>query len=167
MTAGPSPLRGGWPRSGRVGFADRGCSIVRTRIRSEVRQKARSLRRSLTKGEVLLWLELRELRKSDGLHFRKQSPIGPYIVDFFYQNAKIIFDVDGDQHEMEVQKRHDANRDSYLRSLGYQIVRLDYPDVLANPWHCGQEIKEMAKKVVNDPTRPLRGHPPLKGEGSR
>jgi very-short-patch-repair endonuclease len=138
---------------------------VTTRVLPESRQKARSLRKSLTKGEVLLWLELRTL-KINGLHFRKQAPIGPYIVDFVCHSAKLVVEVDGDLHETEAGKRHDANRDAYLRSLGYEVVRFDSPDVLANPWHCAQEAKEKAARRLSDPTRPLRGHPPLKGEGS-
>jgi very-short-patch-repair endonuclease len=136
-----------------------------TRVRPEIREKARSLRHSLTKGEVLLWLELRELRQV-GLHFRKQSPIGPYIVDFACHSARLIVEVDGDLHETEAGKGHDANRDAYLRSLGYEVVRLDYPDVLDNPWHCAQEVREKGAALLGDPTRPLRGHPPLKGEGA-
>ena len=136
-----------------------------TRVRPETRQKARSLRHSLTKGEVLLWLELREL-KIAGLHFRKQAPIGPYIVDFVCHTAKVVVEVDGDGHETEAGKRHDANRDAYLTVLGYRVIRLDYPEVLANPWHCAQLVKEQVASGQDDPTRPLRGHPPLKGEGS-
>jgi very-short-patch-repair endonuclease len=136
-----------------------------TRVRLETRQKARSLRHNLTKGEVLLWLELREL-KSSGFHFRKQAPIGPYIVDFVCHTTKLIVEVDGDSHETETGKRHDANRDLFLRSLGYEVLRLDYPDVLANPWHCAQSVKEKAEAGRGDPTRRLRRHPPLKGEGA-
>ena len=136
-----------------------------TRVRPEMRQKARSLRHMLTKGEVLLWLELREL-KASGLLFRKQAAIGPYVVDFVCHSAKLIAEVDGDLHETEASKRHDANRDTFLRSLGYQIMRLDYPDVIANPWNCAQLVKQKAELVAGDPTRPLRGHPPLKGEGA-
>jgi len=136
-----------------------------TRIKPEMRQKARSLRSSLTKGEVLLWMELREL-KSAGLHFRKQSPIGPYIVDFVCHSEKLVVEVDGELHETETGRRHDVNRDAYLMSLGYHVMRFDHPDVLANPWHCAQLVKDRAAPGGGDPTRPLRGHPPLKGEGS-
>ncbi len=136
-----------------------------TQIKPEMRQKARSLRKALTKGEVLLWLELRNL-KSAGLHFRKQAAIGVYVVDFVCHSAKIIVEVDGDLHETAAGKRHDGNRDAYLNSLGYRIIRLDYPDVLANPWHCAQLVKELAAFGGDDPTRPLRGHPPVEGEGA-
>ena len=138
--------------------------MTSTRVKPEMRQKARSLRHSLTKAEVLLWLDLRDL-KADGLHIRKQAPIGPYVVDFVCLRARLVVEVDGDLHETEKGKRHDDVRDAYLRSLGYDVLRLDEPDVLANPWHCAQIVRERASSRLDDPTRPLRGHPPLKGEG--
>jgi very-short-patch-repair endonuclease len=139
--------------------------MTRPRVDHEMREKARSLRKILTRGEVLLWLELRALRRA-GLHFRKQVPIGPYIADFSCLRAKLIVEVDGDAHESEKGKRHDANRDAYLRSLGYEIMRFDEPDVRSNPWNVAQLIKQHAAFGGGNPTRPLRGHPPQGGEGT-
>jgi very-short-patch-repair endonuclease len=139
--------------------------MPRTRISFEMRQKARALRLRTTKAESLLWYELRAFR-SEGLVFRRQQPIGPYIVDFVCPSAKLIVEVDGDCHETDSGKRHDANRDAYLRSLGYSILRIDEPGVINNAWHVGQLVKEKVEAVAGDPSRPLRGHPPLKGEGN-
>jgi very-short-patch-repair endonuclease len=138
--------------------------MPRTRLTFEMRQKARALRTSATKSESILWYELREFR-ADGIKFRRQSPIGPYIVDFVCLAAKLIVEVDGNLHETDEGKHHDANRDTYLRSLGYTVIRLDEPDVADNPWHVAQVVKEKVEHLMGDPTRPLRGHPPLKGEG--
>ncbi|MGE0502226.1 MAG: endonuclease domain-containing protein [Rhizobiaceae bacterium] len=140
--------------------------MAKTRVTPELREKAKSLRHSMTRSEVLLWPELRELKR-DGLHFRKQAPIGPYVVDFVCLGSKLIVEVDGDHHEIEREKRRDSVRDAYLRSLGYEVLRIDYPDVLGNgsAWNVAQSIKYAALGRF-DPTRPLRGHPPLKGEGA-
>ncbi|KUM28311.1 hypothetical protein AU467_12540 [Mesorhizobium loti] len=138
--------------------------MPRTRVSFEMRQKARSLRLHATKAESLLWYELRELA-NEGLKFRRQSPIGPYIVDFVCPRVKLIVEVDGDLHETEAGKRHDMVRDAYLQSLGYVIVRIDEPDVINSAWHVAQSVKDKAERVAGDPSRPLRGHPPLKGEG--
>jgi very-short-patch-repair endonuclease len=138
--------------------------MPRTRVTFEMRQKAKALRHFATKAESLLWYELREF-KAEGFKFRRQSPIGPYIVDFVCFDPKIVVEVDGDSHETEKGKRHDANRDAYLRSLGYLILRYDAPDVLDNAWHVAQAVKRKAEHCRTDPTRPLRGHPPLEGEG--
>ncbi|SFU21075.1 Very-short-patch-repair endonuclease [Mesorhizobium sp. YR577] len=138
--------------------------MPRTRVSFEMRQKARSLRLHGTKAESLLWYELRELRAHD-LKFRRQAPIGPYIVDFLCPSVRLIVEVDGDLHETENGKRHDANRDAYLKSLGYTTLRMDEPDVMNSAWHVAQAVKEKAEYLVGDPSRPLRGHPPLRGEG--
>ncbi len=139
--------------------------MPRTRISFEMRQKARALRLRMTKAESLLWYELRSFRPQ-GLVFRRQQPIGPYIVDFVCPSARLIVEVDGDCHETDAGKRHDANRDFYLGSLGYSILRIDEPDVMNNAWHVGQMVRERVEAVAAAPSRPLRGHPPLKGEGN-
>ncbi|PLP59115.1 hypothetical protein CYK37_11540 [Mesorhizobium loti] len=139
--------------------------MPRTRVSFEMRQKARSLRLHATKGESLLWYELREFA-AEGFKFRRQSPIGPYIVDFVCPSIKLIVEIDGDLHETEAGKLHDANRDAYLRSLGYVILRIDEPDVINSAWHVAQLVKDQAERLLGDPSRPLRGHPPLKGEGN-
>ena len=139
--------------------------MPRTRVSFEMRQKARALRLRATKAEALLWYELRVFR-SQGLIFRRQQPIGPYIVDFICSAVKLIVEVDGDLHETEAGKQHDANRDAYLRSLGYMVLRIDEPDVMSSAWHVAQVVKEKAEHLATDPSRPLRGHPPLNGEGN-
>nr|WP_223385565.1 endonuclease domain-containing protein [Oricola cellulosilytica] len=118
----------------------------------------------MTKSEVALWYELRDLREM-GLKFRRRAPIRPYIVDFVCLAHKLAVEVDGDSHESESRKRHDANRDEYLRSKGYRVVRVDSPDVTANAWQVAQGIASMIEHECNNPTRPLGGHPPLRGEG--
>ena len=139
--------------------------MPRTKVSFEMRQKARSLRHMATKAETLLWYELREL-KASGLKFRRQSPIGPYIVDFACLSLKLVVEIDGDTHETDRGRRHDANRDGYLRSLGFSVLRIDEPEVINNPWHVAEVVRAKAESLAGDPTRPLRGHPPLKGEGT-
>ncbi|WP_352790684.1 DUF559 domain-containing protein [Mesorhizobium sp. M0619] len=138
--------------------------MPRTRVSFEMRQKARALRIHATKGESLLWYELRDL-KSAGIKFRRQCPIGPYIVDFACLAMKLIVEVDGDMHEHDRGSRHDAVRDAYLRSLGFEVFRVDEPDVINSAWHVAQVVKEKVARVAGDPPRPRRGHPPLEGAG--
>ena len=138
--------------------------MPRTRVSFEMREKAKGLRRFATKAESLLWYELRDL-KAEGFKFRRQSPIGPYIVDFACFDPKLIVEVDGNSHETASGKRHDANRDAYLNSLGFEVIRIDEPDVLPSAWHVAQMVRARAAHCRTHPTRPLRGHPPLEGEG--
>ncbi|MDP3062526.1 MAG: endonuclease domain-containing protein [Chloroflexota bacterium] len=82
--------------------------------------KARALRRDPTDAERKLWACLR-LRQVNGHKFRRQRPIGPYIVDFVCLEARLVIKVDGSQH-ME-QASRDAHRDGYLISPGFTVLR--------------------------------------------
>jgi len=92
-------------------------------------QKARTLRSNLTDAEQFLWQRLR-LRQLDGHKFRRQRPLGPYIVDFVCLEKKLIVEVDGGQHSDH--KVYDEKRDHWLKSQGYRIVRIWNNEVLKN-----------------------------------
>jgi very-short-patch-repair endonuclease len=94
-----------------------------SRIPEEHLAFARQLRRRMTVAEEVLW---RSLRGSgfDGLKFRRQVPIGRYVVDFLCLQHRLIIELDGAPHEKEAQKYRDAIRDTYLRAQGYRILRL-------------------------------------------
>jgi very-short-patch-repair endonuclease len=139
--------------------------MPRIRVSFEMRQKARALRVHATKGESLLWYELREL-KSAGIKFRRQCPIGPYIVDFACLAVKLIVEVDGDLHEHDKGKRHDAVRDAYLRSLGFDVFRVDEPDVINSAWHVAQVVKEKVERMFGDPTDRFAATLPSRGRGT-
>lgn len=73
-------------------------------------------------AEFRLWCELRS-HGLDGLGFRRQQPIGRYIVDFFCPAAKLIVEVDGEQHALGDQPVADATRTKWLEAQGYIVVR--------------------------------------------
>ena len=108
----PSPLRGGWPAEGRSGGR-------RGRLANDT---ARALRKRLTPQEVRVWIKLREL-KSFGFHFRRQTPIGPYIVDFASFSDRVVIEIDGGQHAMPESIRSDEERDEFLLSRGFRVLR--------------------------------------------
>jgi very-short-patch-repair endonuclease len=89
------------------------------------------MRQALTPAELRLWLRLRK-PGIPGLRFRRQTPVGPYIVDFFCPQQRLIVEVDGDQHGYPVQEARDARRDTWLRTLGYVVVRVGNRDVMSN-----------------------------------
>jgi len=80
----------------------------------------------MTDAETLLWRHLRNHRL-DGRKFRRQQPIGPYIVDFVHFGARLIVEADGGQH---LQSVHDLQRDAWLRSQGFNILRFWNDDIL-------------------------------------
>ncbi len=92
--------------------------------------RARTLRRKLTLPEVFLWGALRGGRL--GVRFRRQHPIGPYILDFYCDEARLAVEVDGDGHLHPDQAAHDARRTEWLNLRGITVYRVAARDVLSN-----------------------------------
>jgi very-short-patch-repair endonuclease len=84
---------------------------------------ARRLRRTLTLPEALLWKSLKA-RRQQGLHFRKQHPLGPYVLDFYCSRARLCIEVDGQSHGTTDRPIRDAHRDEWLRRQGVETLRL-------------------------------------------
>jgi very-short-patch-repair endonuclease len=82
------------------------------------RQRARALRQQMTDAERLLWRHLRN-RGLGGWKFRRQYPVGPYIVDFICPEKNVVIEVDGGQHADDV--KHDSQRSAYLNKMGYRV----------------------------------------------
>ncbi len=94
-----------------------------------VNEVARSLRKRMTPQEVKLWQQLRYL---EGFHFRRQVPIGPFIVDFAEKTSKLVVEVDGSQHNEPENLVRDVARDQYLKNKGYKVLRFWNFDVDQN-----------------------------------
>jgi very-short-patch-repair endonuclease len=92
---------------------------------------ARRLRRSMTKAECALWVELRRLPLK-GTHFRRQAPFGPFIADFLCHRARLIVEVDGGSHDSLERSSHDAERQQWIESRGYRVLRFTNAEVLAD-----------------------------------
>jgi very-short-patch-repair endonuclease len=85
-----------------------------------IRDAARRLRREQTEWEHCLWARLRR-RQLNGFKFRRQHPIGPFFVDFFCNEAKLVVEIDGSQHADEL--ADDKSRTEFLRDAGYGVLR--------------------------------------------
>lgn len=92
---------------------------------------AQRLRSEMTEAERRLWAVLRS-RQAVGLRFRRQQPIGPYIVDFFCPAAKLIIELDGDQHGSDRALVYDLARSQWLERQGYSVLRFANADVFRN-----------------------------------
>jgi very-short-patch-repair endonuclease len=90
---------------------------------------ARQLRSKQTDTENLLWSRLRAHRLF-GLKFRRQQPVGVYVVDFLCPEKKLIVELDGGQHQERVD--YDSNRDAWLKSEGYTVLRYWNNEVMGN-----------------------------------
>jgi very-short-patch-repair endonuclease len=95
------------------------------------RDRAKRLRRAMTRAETLLWRHLKANRLS-GLGFRRQTPMGNYIADFVAHSCRLIVEVDGESHDFEERVRQDARRDEWFASRGYRVLRFTNDDVMRN-----------------------------------
>jgi very-short-patch-repair endonuclease len=87
-------------------------------------QRARELRRGQTEWERRLWPRLKTL-KGRGFHFRRQVPIGPYYADFACHSARLVIELDGQQHDAG----KDAARDVWFAKAGYRTLRFSNTQV--------------------------------------
>ena len=100
-------------------------------VSTKQRVRARSLRANSTEAERIIWSALRAHR-SNGASFRRQTPIGPYVVDFICHAARLVIEIDGGQHFESKQEQRDARRDAYLASKGFRVLRFNNYDVMIN-----------------------------------
>jgi adenine-specific DNA-methyltransferase len=87
------------------------------------------LRHDDTEAEARLWESLRD-RRLGGWKWRRQVPRGPFIVDFYCAEAKLVVELDGGQHADQVE--YDERRTAYLASTGLRVLRFWNSDVLTN-----------------------------------
>ena len=105
-------------------------SVKRERaVGRENTEAARQLRRTLTPAEKALWEAIRD-RRLEGLKFRRQQPIGPFIVDFCCVERGFAIELDGSVHD--AQAEYDAGRTEHLEAYGYAVLRFSNHDVLNN-----------------------------------
>jgi len=94
-------------------------------------ERARSLRRSMSPAEALVWSALKS-EQLKPLHFRRQVQLGPYYADFASHGAKLVIEVDGSQHFTDEAQAHDARRNAFMHAQGYRVLRFTTLDVITN-----------------------------------
>jgi very-short-patch-repair endonuclease len=125
-----------------------------SRISTRTRSAAKRLRGNQTNAERAMWRLLRPFREG-GVAFRRQSPVGPYVVDFVWLGGQLIIEVDGGQHGFNAKAKSDNARTSWLKSQGFQIMRFWNNEVLKEPEGChtliANEIESRRSKLVDRP----------------
>ena len=119
-------------------------------VSSNQRSRARAMRGAPTDAELRLWRLLRDRRLS-GFKFRRQVPVGPYIVDFLCVGAKLIVEADGSQH---AESPRDNVRDAYLESQGWKVLRFWNNEVLQNREGVLETILRACKQTLIRPFGP-------------
>src|SRR5207248_613962 len=123
---------------------------------------ARELRRQMSLPEIVLWQALRR-RQLIRARFRRQHPIGPYILDFYCPAARLAIEVDGSGHDIAVQAHHDERRDAWLVQRGVSVLRVAAADVLRDETLEG--VLRTIEAAVAAPSGALRAPPPPPGGG--
>ena len=114
---------------------------------------ARVLRINMTDAERKLWSLLR--RKQLGVKFRRQVPIGQYVVDFCCVKAKLIIELDGSQHFTDIGIQSDVERDDYLQRIGYKVMRYSNYEIFENGDGVLQDVFEHLKLKTGRSLDPL------------
>jgi very-short-patch-repair endonuclease len=107
------------------------------------RRFGKAMRQHMTDAEARLWLRLRK-PGIEGLRFRRQVPIGPYIGDFFCPQHRLIVEVDGGQHDAA----SDRGRDAWLTARDYRVVRVWNNDVMENVEGVCEAISSASREVA-------------------
>ena len=107
---------------------------------------AKQLRANLTDAEKFIWQFLRR-KQLDGFKFRKQVPIGTYVVDFACLEVLVVIELDGGQHMEDSQ--YDAKRDQWLQKEGYKVLRF---------WN--NEVFKDIENILETILKTCQGHPP-------
>ena len=135
---------------------------IKRQYSQQTRQQARTLRKTQTNAEGLLWHYLRN-KQLGGHKFRRQQPIGSYIVDMACMKQKLLIELDGGQHSE--QRSYDEKRDAFLRSKGYNILRFWNNEVFENCLGVLQRI-HAALHHHSLPQKEHANHSPLEGESA-
>ena len=112
---------------------------------------ARRMRSDPPDAEKRLWRMLRN-RRLGGFKFRRQAPLGSYILDFYCHEAKLVVEADGGQHSDPKQAAKDAKRTAYLKSLGIRVLRFWDNDILKHT----DAVAEQIYRAVSEPARGIR-----------
>ena len=124
-------------------------------------QRARELREAATRAERTLWWHIRD-RKILGAKFRRQHPIGPFIVDFVAIKERLVVELDGGQHALDPIKARDSERTRVIEALGFRVLRFWNPEVIGNLEGVLEVIASALQRDRRGPPHPAS--PPCAGE---
>ncbi len=116
--------------------------------------------------EVRLWLRLR--KRDDGQpKFRRQHPVGPFILDFYCPAARLAFEIDGEGHHTEDKPAYDERRDEWLKTQGIRVVRVSARAVFDDPYGIAERAFRLAAAMMAQRAQRERagGSPPPPPEG--
>jgi very-short-patch-repair endonuclease len=132
--------------------------MISTSIR---RATAKKLRANTTPHERILWRALQEFAVS-GTHFRRQAPIGAYVVDFLCPAARLVIELDGGHHNEDATAERDRTRQLWLERAGYRVIRFWN-------WDINSDLNAVLERIDVSclALRATQVDPPPPGEGKK
>jgi very-short-patch-repair endonuclease len=109
--------------------------------RKRLERRRKELRKQGTPPEALLWKHLQK-RRLMGKKFRRQESIGPYIVDFYCPECRVIVELDGAPHDQFLTGEYDAERTRYLEQYGMHVIRFENRSIYENLEAVLEEIRQ-------------------------
>lgn len=122
--------------------------VARMRAPTKTVEKARRLRRNLSLPEARLWRCLKARGPTQPV-FRRQHPIGPFVIDFFCAKARLAIEIDGIAYDMANRPAHDARRDAWLTSHGITVIRIPAVDLMQRFDETADGILRIAEELSN------------------
>ncbi len=113
--------------------------------KKELMPKRKELRNNSTYAEVFFWQQVKD-KQLDGRKFRRQTSVGPFIVDFYCPEEKLVVELDGEVHFDEEAIKYDKKRTEYLESVGLKVIRFENNEVLKNTEYVLNKIRNYFKK---------------------
>ena len=116
------------------------------------KEKRRKLRNNMPEPERRLWYHLKN-RQIEGLKFRRQCSVGPYILDFYCFEIKLCIEIDGDSHFESVKTiSYDSRRTDYLQTQGVRVFRFGNQHIIENLELCLLRIKKEINLIKMTPS---------------
>jgi len=125
------------------------------RMSSRMKRHARAMRRNPTRSEGRMWSWLRN-RRFIGYKFRRQVPIGHYIVDFYRAELKLVIELDGTHHRSPGTDEYDDRRTTYLRRRGLHMLRIPNEQLIRD----SEIVVEMIQAAIGQCLRSRENEPP-------
>ena len=113
--------------------------------KKELKPRRKGLRNNSTYAEVFFWQQVKQ-SQLEGRKFRRQISIGPYVVDIYCPEEKLIVELDGEIHFNEEAIKYDKERTVFLESLGLRVIRFENNEVLKNTEYVLTKVKEYFNK---------------------
>jgi very-short-patch-repair endonuclease len=123
---------------------------------ADLRQFAQRMRREPTPAEEAVWRLVRN-RRLTGFKFRRQHPLGPYILDCYCPAARVVIELDGNSHATPEGQEADAGRRRYLEVRGILVLRFWNTEVAENPDGVAERIAAVCAERVKSKRKPAGG----------